>query len=73
MNDNELKVQGAELMLNVLFESSRDGYSFGRVVERFKELGGIQGIQGLYQRLQCAGGLTVNNAIFGQVEAEGRA
>jgi hypothetical protein len=69
----EARVEGAEAVLTALFESYDKGYSFGRVVERFKELVNVEGAEAVRSRLQSAGGLTVNNAIFSQVEAEGRA
>ena len=64
----EATLAGAEAVLNALFESLTHGYSFGRVVERFRELTGVKGL-GEWERLQCSGGLTVNNAIFDQWEA----
>lgn len=69
MSEHELKLAGAEAVMTALFESLRDGYSFGRVVERFRELSGVRGC-GEFAGLQTAGGLTVNNALFDQYERE---
>lgn len=65
MND-ELKVEGAEAILAALFESYCDGgHTLGRVVQRFRELAGLNanGVAGVFERIHCAGGLTVNNAL----------
>lgn len=67
MTESEAKLEGAAAVLTALFESLRDGYSFGRVVERWREMTGVRGL-GEFAVLQTAGGLTVNNAIFDQHE-----
>lgn len=68
MSIDEAKVQGAEAILNVLFESLQQGYSLGRVVERFREVTRIEVQEGLYARIHQAGGLTINNLIFEEYE-----
>jgi hypothetical protein len=67
----EAKVQGAESILTALYESLQHGHSLGRVADRFAELAGLSPT-GLRSRLQLAGGLTVNNALNEQYEAEQR-
>jgi hypothetical protein len=59
-------LRGAELMTQAFFDSatSKDGMSFGAVVDRFCELSGIdRSTYGVLCVLHHAGGLTVNNAI----------
>jgi len=66
MDEKAAMLRGAELMTQAFFDSANSpgGWTFGRVVERFCELSGVDRFKySVLCTLHHAGGQTVNNAI----------
>jgi hypothetical protein len=67
------RLKGAEALMTALYESlTTDGYSLGRVCERWRELAGVTGRDvTVRSALQLSGGLTLNNFICGELDRAG--
>lgn len=63
MNVDELKLEVVEQTLLAIMDNWRAGDSFSNLVGRIRERVGLENVKGLFETVQCAGGLSINNAL----------